>query len=473
MMVGGTPTTGTKAFKIECRLLFTDLDNKITPKIPIFNFKQIPFKNMKQKLTFIILLLILNFHLTAQKTGTDLTIVNPESVGVSTDLLKRIDVHLKDHLDKKWIPGAVAMVARKGKIVYSTNMGTSGINKQDMKVDDIFRLASMTKPIVTTAVMMLVEDGKCLLEDPISKYIPEFKSPVVLKEVNAKDSTYTAEPSPSEITIRQLLSHTSGIGYGFTNTKVSGIIYGKAKIPDGANIESSTIGEKMKILAKQPLLHAPGTKWTYGLGIDVAGYLVEILSGKTLSEFCEERILKPLDMKDTHFFRPESEENRVVSVYTELNGNLLNAMAFPQAKNLYFPTRGAKSYFSGGSGMSGTAADYMKFMQMILNNGTLNGTRILGRKSIEAMSNNQIGDLSINANGTKFGLGFSVEVPQSSYRKLGSVGRLGWGGLYNTLFWIDPKEQVVAVLMTQIYPSTHQKELYDKFENLVYQAIVD
>jgi CubicO group peptidase (beta-lactamase class C family) len=445
----------------------------------MFIFKKINSQNnfnpskMKQNFLVFALLLVINFSLIAQKTGNDLAVGSPESVGVSTDLLKRIDSHLKDHLDKKWIPGAVAMVARKGKIIYSTNIGTSGINKQDMKVDDIFRLASMTKPIVTTAIMMLVEEGKCVLEDPISKYIPEFKNPVVLKEVNAKDSTYTSEPSPSEITIRQLLTHTSGIGYGFTNTKVSGVIYSKAKIPDGANIESATIAEKMKILAKQPLLHAPGTKWTYGLGIDVAGYLVEILSGKTLSDFCEERILKPLNMKDTHFYRPESEENRVVSVYTELNGTLMNAMPFPQAKNLYFPTRGAKAYFSGGSGLSGTAADYMKFMQMILNNGTLNGTRILGRKSIESMSNNQIGELSINANGTKFGLGFSVEVPQSSYHKLGSPGRLAWGGLYNTTFWIDPKEQIVAVLMTQIYPSTHQKELYDKFENLVYQAIVD
>ena len=428
---------------------------------------------MKNKTITITLLFFVNLNLSAQKTANDLPVANPESVGLSTERLKRIDVHLKDHLDKKWIPGAVAMVARKGKIVYSTNIGTSGINKQDMKVDDIFRLASMTKPIVTTALMILLEEGKCILEDPISKYIPEFKNPVVIKEVNAKDSTFTSEPSPSEITIRQLLSHTSGIGYGFTNTKISGVIYGKAKIPDGANMESATLAEKMKILAKQPLLHAPGTKWTYGLGIDVAGYLVEIISGKSLSDFCEERILKPLDMKDTHFFRPESEENRVVSVYTELNGNLLNAMPFPQAQNLDYPTRGANSYCSGGSGMSGTAADYMKIMQKILNNGTLNGTRILSRKSIEAMSNNQISDLSINATETKFGLGFSVEVPQSSYHKLGSVGRLGWGGLYNTLFWIDPKEQIVAVLLTQIYPSTHQRELYDKFENLVYQALVD
>ncbi len=428
---------------------------------------------MKLKRITVCLLLLLNFGLFAQNSVRNIDLNAPESVGISSERLKRIDAHLKDHLDKKWIPGAVAMVARKGKVVYSTAIGTSGINKQDMKMDDVFRLASMTKPIVTTALMILVEEGKCLLEDPVSKYIPEFKNPVILKEVNTKDSTFTTEPSPSEITIRQLLSHTSGIGYGFTNPKLSGVIYGKAKIPDGANMDNITIAEKMKILAKQPLLHAPGTKWTYGLGIDVAGYLVEVLSGKNLSDFCEERILKPLGMVDTHFYRPESDESRVVHLYTEINGNLMDAMPFPAAKNAYFPYRGAKAYLSGGSGLSGTAADYMKFMQMILNEGTLNGTRILSRKSIEAMSNNQIGDLSINANGTKFGLGFSIEVPQSSYRKLGSVGRLAWGGLYNTTFWIDPKEQLVAVLMTQIYPSSHQRELYDKFENTIYQAIVD
>lgn len=428
---------------------------------------------MKFKITSISLLLVINFVVFGQNSVKKTIASSPESVGISSERLKRIDAHLKDHLDKKWIPGAVAMVARKGQIVYTTSIGTSGINKQDMKIDDVFRMASMTKPIVTTAMMILIEEGKCTLEDPVSKYIPEFKNPVVLKEVNAQDSTFTTEPSPSEITIRQLLSHTSGIGYGFTNPKISGVIYGKAKIPDGPNLDNITIGEKMKVLAKQPLLHAPGTKWTYGLGIDVAGYLVEVLSGKNLSDFCEERILKPLGMNDTHFYRPESDESRVVHLYTEINGNLMDAMGFPQAKNAFFPTRGAKTYYSGGGGMSGTAPDYMKFMQMILNEGTLNGTRILSRKSIEAMSNNQIGDLSISASGTKFGLGFSVETQQSSFRKLGSVGRLAWGGLYNTTFWIDPKEQVIAVLMTQIYPSSHQRELYDRFENTVYQAIVD
>ncbi len=399
---------------------------------------------------------------------------SPESVGMSAERIKRINGHLQDQLTKKWIPGTVAMVARKGKIVYSTAVGTSGIGTQDMKKDDIFRLASMTKPIVTTALMILIEEGKCLLEDPVSKYIPEFKNPVVLKELNAKDSTFTTEPSPTEITLRHLLTHTSGIGYGFTNPKVSGVIYGKAKLVDGSTIEPFTIGEKMKVLAKQPLLHAPGTKWTYGLGIDVIGYVVEVVSGKNLSEFCEERILQPLGMKDTHFFFPESAENRTARLYTELpNGTVLNVSEFPQTKTLNYATRGAKTYFSGGGGMSGTAEDYMKFMQMILNGGVYNGYRILSRKYIESMSNNQIGDLSINTEGTKFGLGFAIQTPQSSYHKLGSPGRMSWGGFFNTTFWIDPKEQIIAVLMTQIYPTTHQKDLVDKFENLIYASIID
>jgi CubicO group peptidase (beta-lactamase class C family) len=420
-----------------------------------------------KKLLFAILLL------SQTALSQELTEATPESVGMSADRLKRIEGHIKEHLDKKWIPGGLAMVARKGKIVYQTTQGTSGINNQALKKDDVFRLASMTKPVVTVAMMILVEEGKCTLDEPISKYIPEFKSPLIIKDLNPKDSTYTTEPSPNEVTIRHLLSHTSGIGYSFTNPKLSGILYGKSKIPDGANMEAVTVAEKMKTLGKIPLLHAPGTKWTYGLGIDVAGYLVEVISGKNLSDFCEERILKPLGMKDTHFFRPESDESRLVSLYSEINGNVINVMSFPQAKGMYYPTRGAKMYYSGGSGLSGTASDYMRFMQMILNGGTFQGTRILSRKSIEAMSNNQIGDLNINPKGTKFGLGFAIETPASSYHKLGSVGRLGWGGLYNTTFWIDPKEQIIAVLMTQIYPSTHQSDLYDKFENLVYQSIID
>ena len=422
------------------------------------------------KKTFISLLLL---FLHGLGFSQDLKNAKPESAGFSTSRLERIDDFLKQHIENQWLPGAVAMVSRNSTIVYAKSFGKSGIAGQDMKMDDVFRLASMTKPIVTTAMMILVEKGKCLLDDPVSKYIPEFNNATILKDVNARDSSYTTEKAKNYVTIRHLLTHTSGIGYSFTDTKKAGVVYGKAGIPDGANINNITAAEKMKILAALPLLHEPGEKWTYGLGIDMAGYLVEVLSGQSLSDFCEKEILQPLGMKDTHFFRDQKEENRVVHLYSDINGKVLDVMAYPQAKNIYFPTRGAKTYYSGGSGLSGTATDYMKFMQMILNGGQLNGIRILSRKSVEAMSHNQIDQLTTNSRGTKFGLGFSLETQESSYHKLGTPGRLGWGGLYNTTFWIDPKENIAVVLMTQIYPSTHQRELYDTFENLVYQALKD
>ncbi len=418
---------------------------------------------------------ILIFWLLCQPLvfAQDLKFNKPETVGMSTERLNKIENFINSQIDKNYIPGAVMMIARNSSVVYSKAIGKSGIGEQEMKVDDIFRLASMTKPIVSTALMILLEEGKCLLEDPVSKYIPEFKNTMIIKEVNAKDSTFTSEKATKTLTIRHLLSHTSGIGYAFTNPKLTGVLYAKAKIPDGANIENFTIAEKMKLLAQQPLLHEPGAKWTYGLSTDMLGYLIEVISGKNLSDFVEERILVPLKMNDTHFFRDDKDEQRLVPVYTEMGGKIFNAMSFPQAKNLYFPTRGAKRYYSGGSGLSSTATDYMRFMQMIVNGGILNGTRIISRKSVEAMSTNQIGNISINERGTKFGLGFSVETTESTFVKLGSPGRLGWSGLYNTVFWIDPKEKIVAVLLTQIYPTTHQKELYDTFENLVYSSIID
>ena len=388
--------------------------------------------------------------------------------------LPLIDQICKDFAQKQHLPSMVYGLVINGQLIHSGQVGVINTQTQMMANNaSVYRIASMTKPITTVAMLILLEEGKYLLDEPVSKYIPEFKNPTVLKDFNPKDTTWTSEPAGTEITIRQLLSHTSGIGYGFTNPKTMGAIFSKYKILDGASTEAATIAEKVKILAKLPLNHVPGKAWTYGLGLDVAGYLVEILSGKNYAEFCEERILKPLKMKDTHFFRPETDESRLVHVYTEINGKVIDAMSFPQAKGLYFPTRGAKTYLSGGSSLTSTAGDYINFMQMILNEGTFEGTRILSRKSIELMKNNQIGEVNFGANGAKFGLGFSIETDKSAFHKLGSVGRLGWGGFYNTLFWIDPKEKIIAVLMTQIYPTTHQNDLYEKFENLVYQAITD
>jgi CubicO group peptidase (beta-lactamase class C family) len=398
----------------------------------------------------------------------------PESAGMSAERLKRIDALLKDQIDKKWLPGAVAIVARNGVVTYHQAIGTSGIgNDQAMKKSDVFRIASMTKPITTVAMMLLLEEGKYMLDEPVAKYIPAFKTMQVLDKYNEKDTTYTTIPAKRPITIRQLLTHTSGIGYGFTD-KTTGAIYAKAKLTDLATTDKMTIADEVKILTTLPLLHEPGAKFTYGLNTDVLGYLVEVLSGTNLSDFCEKRIFQPIGMTDTHFFRPETDEARLANIYGEnKEGTLIKyAPDSPEAKRLSFPTRGAKTYFSGGSGLSSTALDYAKFLQMIVNGGNYNGTRLLSRKTIELMSTNQIGDLTLGG-GTQFGLGLSILTDKGTFRQLGSAGRLAWGGAFNTTFWIDPKEKMIVVLMTQIYPTSHQFELYTKFETLVYQSIID
>ncbi len=397
------------------------------------------------------------------------------SAGMSAERLKRIDALFKDQIDKQWLPGAVAIIARNGIITYHQAAGTSGIGAdQPMKKDDVFRIASMTKAVTSVAMLILLEEGKYMLDEPLSKYIPEFKNMTILKDFNEKDTTYTTIPAKRPITIRQLLTHTSGIAYGFTN-KTTGSIYAKAKVPDLASIENITIGEKMKILATMPLLHEPGEKFTYSLSTDVLGYLVEVLSGMNLSDFCEKRIFQPIGMNDTHFFWPEAADNRLVKMYgdNKTTDQIFKYPAdFPDVKRMNYPTKGAKTYFSGGSGLSCTALDYAKFLQMILNNGTYNEARILSRKTVEMMTTNQIGELTLG-NGTQFGLGLSILTDKGTFRQLSSAGRLGWGGAFNTTYWIDPKEKMVVVLMTQIYPTSHQQELYTKFETAVYQAIND
>lgn len=396
----------------------------------------------------------------------------PENVGMSSDRLNRVDNLVQEYIQKKWIPGAVVLVARKGEIVYHKAFGISGIsNNQAMRKDDIFRIMSMTKPIVSTALMMLYEEGKFVLDDPLHKYIPEFKKPLVLKTFNEKDSTYTTEPAKSEITIRQILAHTSGIVYGFTDPKKYGAILAKAKVPEYASTYKITIGDRMKILAKLPLAHNPGEKWTYGLNTDVAGYLVEVLSGMSLSDFCEKRIFQPLGMSDTHFFRPESDEARLVKTYSENKEGVME-LNLDQQKLVEYPTRGAKTYFSGGSGLTSTAMDYLKFCQMILNGGEFNSSRLLSRKTVELMATNQIGELGVGWSQEKFGLGFSVTPPQNTYKRLSSVGNLAWGGALQTHFWIDPKEGLIGIMMMQILPFTHS-EIFEKFDNIVYQSIVD
>ncbi len=388
----------------------------------------------------------------------------PEEAGMSTDRINKIDGLVQEYIDNGLIPGAVGLVARDGKIVYHKAFGMRDIEDNDpMEKDDIFRIASMSKAITSVAVMMLYEDGKFLLNDPISKYIPEFKDPEILVKSNP-DGTYESKPAEHEITVRHLLTHTSGIGYGLFHSELKPI-YDKAGVPDGLVLTDAVLGDKIRILAGLPLLHEPGEKYTYGLNMDVLGYFVEVLSGISFDEFLKERIFKPIGMDDTYFFLPEKDIPRLATIYAENEDGISRS----DVEEYQYPVKGAKSFFAGGAGLNSTALDYAKFLQMLVNGGSYRGHQLLSPKTVELISMNQVGDLFGN---NHFGLGFGITTDKTVHENLSSVGNYWWGGYFHTHFWIDPKEDMVAVLMLQMYPVIHG-EITPKFQNLVYQAITE
>ncbi|MCS6967016.1 MAG: serine hydrolase [Cytophagales bacterium] len=388
-----------------------------------------------------------------------------EQVGMSTRRLAYIDTFLLKRLQKQLLPGAVCLVARKGKIVYHKAFGYRNLaSRIPMEKDDIFRIMSMTKAITSVAVMMLFEEGQFLLHEPISKFIPEFKNPKVLKRLilNSKDTSFTAVAAKQEITIWHLLTHTAGIPYNHP-------LQHKAGIPPFHTTKPLTLSQTIPKLAQLPLMHEPGEQFTYGLSTDVLGYLIEKVSGMTLSEFFTKRIFKPLGMHDTFFYVPSDKKERLVMLCEEVEGKVIphtNAAEYAD-----YATEGAQTYYSGGAGLCSTAADYANFMQMLLNGGRYNGVQLLSRKTIEMMTQNQIGELT-TWRGTKFGLGFELLEREQISRVPGSVGVFRWDGMYSTFFWIDPKEELIAVFMSQVWP-TSQTDLAQRVQTLVYQAIVD
>jgi len=400
-----------------------------------------------------------------------LTEAKPETAGMSPERLKRIDNLVQQYVDNKWVAGAATIIVHDGKIVYYKGIGLDDIDKKTpMKRNEIFRIASQTKAITSTAVMILYEEGKFLLDDPISKYIPEFKNPKVLDKFNDADSSYTTVPAKREITIRDLLTHTSGIDYADIGSSKLKAVYAKEGIPSGIGTENKTLGPEIKKLGKLPLAHQPGEKWTYGLNTDVLGYLVEVISGMSLDDFFKKRIFEPLGMKDTYFYIPADKHNRLATLYTEDSSQ--HVVKFPEIQNgLHsdYPNRSGK-YYSGGAGLSSTAYDYAVFLQMFLNGGIYNGKRILSRNTVRMMTMNQIGDLSVGAN--KFGLGFGLITEKGSGELPNNANTFEWGGYFSTTYWADPKEKIVALIMTQIVPNSHG-DLSDKFKVLVYQAIND
>ena len=390
----------------------------------------------------------------------------PESVGFSSERLKQIDRLFQEYVDKKYQAGVVGMIVRDGQIVYHKAVGYDDIdNKTPLQRDGIIRIASQTKAVTSTAVMMLYEEGRFLLDDPISKYIPSFKSPKILDKFNEKDTTFSTLPAKREITIRDLLTHTSGIGYPGIGTPEAKALYAKYKIPSGIGTPNDKLSDVINALAALPLMHSPGDKFTYGLNIDVLGYLVEVISGQTLSAFLQQRIFEPLGMKDTYFYLPADKHNRLTTLYAEFNKATIKmpknipSVDFPKVNG---------SFYSGGAGLVSTAYDYAIFLQMLLNGGIYNGKRLLSPTTIKTMTMNQIGDLNVGAR--KFGLGFAVGTDREAARLPPSTSMFEWGGIFGTIYWVDPKEKLICILQTQKYPNSYG-DLNDKFKVAVYQAI--
>jgi CubicO group peptidase (beta-lactamase class C family) len=392
----------------------------------------------------------------------------PEAVGISSSRLTRIDKMIEGYVMNEQLPGIVALIVRDGKIVYHKAFGYSDTEKKTiLKKDDIFRIASQSKAITCTAVMMLWEEGRFLLDEPVSKYIPEFKSPKVLKSFNAADSSYTTEPAKSEITIRQLLTHSSGIDYAVIGSTEFKAIYAKAKVPSGIGNDKDVLADKMKILGTLPLKHQPGERWTYGLNIDVLGYLVEIWSGMPFDQFLKTRIFDPLGMKDTYFYLPKEKHSRLVALHQDKNGKTVKMQqAAFDASDLDYPKLPG-TYFSGGAGLSSTVEDYARFLQLYLNKGEYNGTKLLSRKTVELALTDQLPDLT-----NEHGLVFGLETAKNDYQSVLSVGSFLWGGAFNTQYWADPKERLIGLIYTNVFASPYGT-LGERFKNLTYQSITD
>ena len=391
--------------------------------------------------------------------------------GLIADRLARIDTAIEAEVAAGKIAGAVALIARNGQVAYHKEFGFADIESQaPMQPDSIFRIASMTKAVTSVAVMMLHERGRFQLTDPLAKYIPEFADMTVISEVDEQGNVTATVPATKPIRIIDLLTHSSGIAYPFIPSKLQ-TSYREAGIIDGPTTLDVSLEEQMKLLAKQPLLFEPGSKFAYGLSTDVLGYLVEVIGGKSLDQFFAEEIFQPLGMQDTHFYLPADKADRLVTLYSHVDGTGLVAYQTSDfdtgANEALYPVSGAKTYYSGGAGLSSTAADYTRFLQMLLNNGELDGVRLLGRKSVELMRTARIdwdGDEVPD-----FGLGFAVVSDIGKRGELSSVGTYAWGGAFNTVFWIDPTEQLVGVYMSQARPT--QSDMGDRFRTLVYQAL--
>jgi CubicO group peptidase (beta-lactamase class C family) len=420
-------------------------------------------KDLSRWLIFAVLALVATAAFAA-----DLPRVRPEVVGLSSQRLDRIGEVIERYVDEGRLGGVVALVAREGKVAYLQSFGKLG-PKTDapMPTDAIFRIASQSKAVTTTAVMILFEEGRILLDDPIGKYIPEFKmTTVAVPEKSRKGPGYKIVPAKRPITIRDLLTHTAGISYGNGPAKD---LYAKAGLQGWFLADRpEPVGVYVKKLAALPFDAQPGEKFVYGYNLDVLGYLVEVVSGQSLADFIRTRITAPLAMADTSFFLPEDKIDRFTGVFGI--GKDGKAGPVDDPRDVAY-VKGPRVCYAGGAGLLATAEDYARFLLMLQSGGEWGGIHILSPKSVELMTADHVGTL-YGSPGNGFGLGFWVTKELGRNGEPGSVGAFGWGGAYHTTYWVDPAEKLVAVFMTQLLPATGS-DAQAKFKALVYQSIVD
>jgi len=384
--------------------------------------------------------------------------------------LAQIDTLLNSYVKNNWLIGASTIIIKDNQVVYYKGHGFADrASKKPMDPNSIFRIMSQTKAITSLAVLQLFENGKLNLDQAVGDFIPTFYKQSVLKEFNAADTSYTTVPSKRNITIRDLLTHSSGIDYAGIGSEKMKTIYAKAGIPSGLGKINGTLLEHMKALGTLPLVHQPGEKFTYGLNSDLVGCIVEVVSGMPLEAYFNKYIFEPMGMRDTYFNVPASKANRLPTVYTEDSNKKIIEWG-PTFRNIdpNYPLLGT-IYFSGGAGLSSTAFDYAIFLQMILNGGKYNGKQIISPRTAELMLSPQLDFKYEGLN--DFGLGFAITSEKAANLNARNKGSFSWGGYYGTTYWADPKEKLICLIMTQHTPNSHAG-FQAKIENIIYGSLV-
>lgn len=412
---------------------------------------------------------------------TGLPLGDAHALGFRPERLLAIDAMLDDAVKAGRIAGGSALVARYGQIAY---LHTAGQRDREASLpftpETIVRIASMTKPITSVAILILADDGKLKLDDPVAKHLPEFARMQVLvpRAPGADGPAYTTIPAARPITIHHLLTHTAGLGYGLANSAPLSPLYRDAAVSDGLVQTPGTLAANIQRLARVPLQFHPGESWQYSLATDVLGRVVEAASGQTFGAFCRERIFAPLKMVDTHFLVPEAKRDRLAAVYGVGGDGLAHRTGDQPVQrgalvySTSYPAWDDGQYESGGAGLCSTLGDYARFLQMLLNNGALDGARVLKPETVEMMTRNQIGDLPMPDWGHGDRFGYGVAVVTQPVAGGASEGSFSWGGFFTTYFWADRKRDVIGILFTQTYPAGTLKLRVD-LQRLTYEALKD